>query len=253
MTAPSPVAQRLAGKSILVTGSSRGIGAAIAKRAAHEGARVAITYSSHPESADKVLSSLPGSGHIRLHLNVGDEASVQAAFDEAAKTFGGLDGLVNNAGITRDQLILRMKTEDFQAVIDTNLKGVFLCTRAAVKMMLKARSGSIVNITSVVGEMGNAGQCNYAASKAGVEGLARSIALEVASRGIRVNCIAPGYIVTEMTDVLNDQQKKSIVEKIPLGILGEVEDIAAASAFLLSPEAKYITGQTLSVNGGMYM
>lgn len=245
--------QRLSGKKILVTGSSRGIGAGIAHRAAEEGAQVAITYSSHPEAADQVLASLPGSGHIRLHLNVSDEASVQAAFDEIAKAFGTLDGLVNNAGITRDQLILRMKTEDFQAVVDTNLKGVFLCTRAAVKMMLKSRAGSIVNITSVIGEMGHAGQCNYAASKAGVEGLARSIAQEVASRGIRVNNIAPGYIVTEMTDVLNDQQKKSILDKVPLGTLGEVDDIAAAAAFLLSSEAKYITGHTLSVNGGMYM
>jgi 3-oxoacyl-[acyl-carrier protein] reductase len=245
--------QRLSGKKVLVTGSSRGIGAGIAHRLASEGARVAVTYSSNPESADKVLASLPGDGHIKLHLNVSDEASVQAAFDEISKTFGGLDGLVNNAGITRDQLILRMKTEDFQAVIDTNLKGVFLCTRAAVKMMIKARTGSIVNITSVIGEMGNAGQCNYAASKAGVEGFSRSVAQEVASRGIRINCIAPGYIVTDMTGVLNDQQKQAILDKIPLGVLGEVADIAAPTAFLLSPEAKYITGHTLSVNGGMYM
>ncbi len=246
-------ASRFTGKSVLVTGSSRGIGAGIARRLAAEGARVAITYSSHPEGADRVLAELPGSGHIRLHLNVADEGSVQAAFEEISKSYGTLDGLVNNAGITRDQLILRMKTDDFQSVIDTNLKGTFLCMRAAVKMMIKARTGSIVNITSVVGEMGNAGQCNYAASKAGVEGLSKSIAQEVASRGVRVNCIAPGFVVTDMTGVLNDQQKEAILGKIPLASLGDVEDIAAAAAFLLSADSKYITGHTLSVNGGMYM
>jgi 3-oxoacyl-[acyl-carrier protein] reductase len=246
-------AGRFQGKCILVTGSSRGIGAGIARRLASEGARVAITYSSNPDSAQKVLESLPGEGHIRLQLNVGDEASVQAAFDEVAKTFGKLDGLVNNAGITRDQLLLRMKTEDFESVINTNLKGAFLCTRAAVKLMIKARTGSIVNITSVIGEMGNAGQSNYAASKAGVEGFTKSVAQEVASRNVRVNCIAPGFIVTEMTDVLTDQQKEAILAKVPLNALGDVEDIASATAFLLSPESKYITGHTLSVNGGLYM
>lgn len=245
--------QRFAGKTALVTGSSRGIGAAIAQRLAAEGAKVAVTYSSRPEGADQVIASLPGSGHMRLHLNVSDEASVQAAFDEIVKAYGKLDLLVNNAGITRDTLLLRMKTEDFQSVIDTNLKGVFLCTRAAAKLMLKARSGSIVNVTSVVGEMGQAGQSNYAASKAGVEGFSKSIAREVASRGIRVNCIAPGFIVTEMTDVLSDDQKKAILDQVPLGTLGEVSDVAAACAFLLSDEAKYITGHTLSLNGGLYI
>jgi 3-oxoacyl-[acyl-carrier protein] reductase len=246
-------ANRFNGKSVLVTGSSRGIGAGIARRLASEGARVAITYSSHPDAADRVLNELPGSGHIRLHLNVADESSVQAAFEEVLKNFGTLEGLVNNAGITRDQLILRMKIEDFQSVIDTNLRGTFLCTRAAVKMMIKARTGAIVNITSVVGEMGNAGQCNYAASKAGIEGFSKSVAQEVASRHVRVNCIAPGFIVTDMTGVLNDQQKEAIIGKIPLASLGNVDDIAAATAFLLSSDSKYITGHTLSVNGGMYM
>lgn len=246
-------ANRFAGKNILVTGSSRGIGAGIARYLAEEGARVAVTYSSGAESAQKVVAGLPGTGHLCLQLNVSDEASVTAAFEEIAKQFGQLDGLVNNAGITKDQLLLRMKTEDFQAVIDTNLKGVFLCTRAAVKMMLKARTGSIVNITSVIGEMGNAGQSNYAASKAGVEGFTKSVAQEVASRSIRVNCVAPGFIVTEMTDVLSDQQKEAILGKVPLNQLGDVNDIAAAAAFLLSADAKYITGHTLSVNGGLYM
>lgn len=245
--------KRFEGKNILVTGSSRGIGAGIAQFLAEEGARVAVTYSSGAESAQKVVASLPGTGHLCLKLNVSDESSVNAAFEEIAQKFGQLDGLVNNAGITKDQLLLRMKTEDFQAVIDTNLKGVFLCTRAATKMMLKARTGSIVNITSVIGEMGNAGQSNYAASKAGVEAFSKSIAQEVASRGIRINCVSPGFIVTEMTDVLTDQQKQAILSKVPLNQLGDVKDIASATAFLLSPESKYITGQTLGVNGGLYM
>lgn len=253
MTTPTPVARRFEGKAVMVTGSSRGIGAAIARRLAAEGARVAVTYSSKPEAAEQVVKSLPGEGHLCLKLNVEDEASVQAAFDEVLKTFGKIDGLVNNAGITRDQLIMRMKTEDFDAVINTNLKGTFFCTRAAVKTMMRARTGSIVNITSVIGEMGNAGQSNYAASKAGIEGFSKSIAKEVGSRGVRVNCVAPGFIVTEMTDVLSDQQKEAILEKVPLNQLGDVEDVAAAVAFLLSDESKYITGHTLSVNGGLYM
>jgi len=245
--------RRFEGKAILVTGSSRGIGAAIARRLAAEGARVAISYSSNPDGAEKVLASLPGTGHIKLAINVADEASVLAAFEQILKSFGQLDGLVNNAGITKDQLLLRMKVEDFLSVIDTNLKGAFLCTRAAIKMMIKARAGSIVNITSVIGEMGNAGQSNYAASKAGIEGFSKSIALEVASRGVRVNCLAPGFIVTEMTDALSEQQKAGILSKVPLNQLGDVEDVAAATAFLLSSDAKYITGHTLSVNGGLYM
>ena len=255
MTASSSTqgSRRFEGKAILVTGSSRGIGAAIARRLAAEGARVAISYSSNPDGAEKVLASLPGTGHIKLAINVADEASVLAAFEQILKSFGQLDGLVNNAGITKDQLLLRMKVEDFLSVIDTNLKGAFLCTRAAIKMMIKARAGSIVNITSVIGEMGNAGQSNYAASKAGIEGFSKSIALEVASRGVRVNCLAPGFIVTEMTDALSEQQKAGILSKVPLNQLGDVEDVAAATAFLLSSDAKYITGHTLSVNGGLYM
>jgi 3-oxoacyl-[acyl-carrier protein] reductase len=245
--------KRFEGKTVLVTGSSRGIGAGIAAHLAREGARVAITYSSNSAAAENVLAALPGQGHLCLKLNVSDEASVQAAFDEIAKQFGQLDGLVNNAGITKDQLLLRMKAEDFQSVIDTNLKGTFLCTRAAVKMMIRARTGSIVNITSVIGEMGNPGQSNYAASKAGIEGFTKSVAQEIASRGVRANCIAPGFIITEMTDVLTDQQKQAILAKVPLATLGDVSDIANATSFLLSPESKYITGHTLSVNGGLYM
>jgi 3-oxoacyl-[acyl-carrier protein] reductase len=244
---------RFAGKKILVTGSSRGIGAGIARKLAEQGASVAVTYASNPGSAEQVIGSLKGDGHLLLKLDISDEASVTAAFEEISAKWGKLDGLVNNAGVTRDQLLLRMKTDDFQAVIDTNLKGTFLCTRAAAKMMLKARSGSIVNITSVVGEMGNAGQSNYAASKAGTEGFSKSVAQEIASRSIRVNCVAPGFIVTDMTDAMTEQAKAAVTSKIPLGTLGDVEDIANAVSFLLSDEAKYITGHTLSVNGGMYM
>jgi 3-oxoacyl-[acyl-carrier protein] reductase len=246
-------ATRFAGKKILVTGSSRGIGAGIAKRLAQEGATVAVTYAGNAQSAEAVRASLPGEGHLLLQLNIADEASVEAAFTQITQKWGGLDGLVNNAGVTKDGLLLRMKTEDFQSVIDTNLKGTFLCTRAAVKMMLKARTGSIVNITSVIGEMGNAGQANYAASKAGVVGFTKSIAQEVASRSIRVNCVAPGFIVTDMTDAMNDKAKEAILSKVPLNTLGDTDDVANATAFLLSSESKYITGHVLSVNGGMYM
>jgi 3-oxoacyl-[acyl-carrier protein] reductase len=245
--------QRFAGKKILVTGSSRGIGAGIARKLASEGASVAVTYSSNPGSAEQVMSSLKGDGHLLIKLNISDEASVTAAFEEISTKWGKVDGVVNNAGVTRDQLLLRMKTEDFQSVVDTNLKGTFLCTRAAAKMMLKARSGSIVNITSVIGEMGNAGQSNYAASKAGVEGFSKSVAQEIGSRSIRVNCVAPGFIVTDMTDAMTEQAKTAILSKVPLNTLGDVDDVANAVAFLLSDESKYITGHTLSVNGGMYM
>lgn len=243
----------LDGKKIIVTGSSRGIGAGIAKYLAEEGATVAVTYSSSEAQAQEVLKSLPGTGHILLPLQVADEVSVQNAFDKAMEAFGTIDGLVNNAGITKDQLLLRMKTEDFTQVMNTNLTGTFLCTKLAVKIMMKARKGSIVNITSVIGQTGNAGQANYAASKAGTEAFAKSVAQEVGSRNIRVNCVAPGFIVTDMTDKLTPEQKDGILRKVPLQDLGKTEDIAYAVAFLLSDKARYITGHTLSVNGGLYM
>lgn len=243
----------LEGKKILVTGSSRGIGAGIVRVLASEGAQVAVTYSSSEDAARKVIETLPGSGHMLVKLQVNDEESVQQAFDKVLKEFGQLDGLVNNAGITKDQLLLRMKVADFEQVLDVNLKGTFLCTKLAVKAMMKARQGSIVNITSVVGLSGNAGQSNYAASKAGTEAFSRSIAQEVGSRSIRVNCIAPGFIVTDMTDELSQDQKDAIIKNIPMNSLGQVEDVANAVAFLLSDKARYITGHTLSVNGGLYM
>lgn len=243
----------LANKKILITGGSRGIGAGIAKQLAGMGATVAITYTSRGAEAENVLTSLKGEGHMLVKMEVGDSNSVQAAVHQVLERFGRIDGLVNNAGITRDQLLLRMKDEDFDAVIQTNLRGTYLCTKAILKSMLKARSGSIVNVSSVIGQMGNPGQSNYAASKAGIEGFSRAIALEVASRGIRVNCVAPGFIVTEMTDALDDKQKEAIQNRIPLTRLGTVEDVAGATGFLLSDAATYITGQVLQVNGGMYM
>lgn len=243
----------LKGKRIAITGGSRGIGAGIAKYLANQGARVALTYSSSQAQAEQVLSQLSGLGHLCAALNVSDSASVEKCFEQIFTHFDGLDGLVNNAGITRDQLLMRMKDEDFDAVIGTNLRGAFLCTRAVMRPLLKARGGSIVNISSVVGQMGNPGQANYSASKAGLEGFTRSVAMEVASRGIRVNAVAPGFIVTDMTDNLDPKQKEAIQSKIPLQRLGSVEDVAASVSFLLSDMSVYITGQVLQVNGGLYM
>lgn len=243
----------LQGKTVFITGGSRGIGAGIARVLASEGARVAFSYSSSEAQAKEVLSSLSGEGHMMVHMQVADEASVDKAFSDIMTAFGKLDGLVNNAGITKDQLLLRMKTQDFDTVMDVNLKGTFLCTRVAVKHMMKARTGSIVNITSVIGQMGNAGQANYAASKGGTEAFSKSIAQEVGSRKIRVNCVAPGFIVTDMTDKLSDAQKDAILSKVPLQDLGSTDDIAHAVSFLLSDKSRYITGHTLSVNGGLYM
>ncbi|MGE0764221.1 MAG: 3-oxoacyl-[acyl-carrier-protein] reductase [Bdellovibrionales bacterium] len=244
---------RLQGKLILVTGASRGIGAGIAQTLAQQGARVALTYSSNRESAEKVCQNLPGAGHICISMNVSDSSSVQQAFDEVLKQFDRLDGLVNNAGITKDQLILRMKDEDFDNVIQTNLRGTYLCSKLAVKSMIKARSGSIVNVSSVVAKMASPGQTNYSASKAGIEGFTRSLAFEVASRHIRVNAVAPGFIVTEMTSVLDARQQEAIASRIPMGKLGAVQDVAAAVTYLLSDESTYVTGHVLAVNGGLYM
>lgn len=243
---------RLKDKNILITGGSRGIGAGIVQHLAAEGARVAFTYTSKPEAAQEVLKSLPGDGHKAFSLNVADESSVEETFKAVLEVFGKLDGLVNNAGITKDQLLLRMKSEDFDQVIQTNLRGTFLCTRSAVKAMLKARQGSVVNITSVIGHSGNPGQANYAASKAGITAFSQSIAQEVGSRNIRINCVAPGFITTDMTEVLPEAQKNAILAKVPLQKFGSPKDVAAAVAYLLSDESAYVTGQTLHVNGGMY-
>lgn len=243
----------LTGKNILVTGGSRGIGAAIVKLLASSGCRVAFTYSSNETAAKAVLDSLSGSSHFMVKMNVADEASVTDAFNQVLEKMPDLHGLVNNAGITKDQIILRLKTEDFDSVINTNLKGVYLTTKIATKVMMKARQGSIVNITSIIGQTGNVGQSNYAASKAGIEAFAKSVALELASRNVRINCVAPGFIATEMTEAIQPEAKEKMLSSIPMQKIGEGIDVAYAVRFLLSEESKYITGHTINVNGGMYM
>lgn len=245
----------LEGKKILVTGGSRGIGASIVRYLDALGARLAFTYTSDPAQAEALLKELK---HPDLHrvfaLRLQDEEQIQTSIDQILEFFGGeIDGLVNNAGITRDQLFMRMKTEDFDQVIQVNLRGTFLVTKAALRTFMKQRRGSIVNITSVIGQTGNAGQANYAASKGGVELMSRSLAMEVASRHVRVNCVAPGFIATEMTQNLSDQQKDAIISKIPMQRVAEPEEVASVVAFLLGDGSSYITGATLSVNGGMYM
>lgn len=243
----------LTGKKIFVTGGSRGIGAAIVKYLADLGAQVAFTYSTNEAKAQDLLKSLNGNGHVCLQLDVANSESVDKVTSQILEQWGEIDGVVNNAGITKDQLLLRMKNEDFTQVIQTNLMGSFYVTKAFSKAMLKARKGSFVNISSVIGSMGNAGQSNYSASKGGVEAFTKSVALEFASRGIRANCVAPGYIKSDMTDALTDDQLKNFNEKIPLQRAGEAQEVASAVAFLLSDAASYITGQTLHVNGGMYL
>ena len=236
----------------LVTGASRGIGRAIALALAQEGWRVVGTATTESGAAG-ISEALAAHGGRGIVLNVTDGAASQAAVDDIVAKEGGLHVLVNNAGITRDTLSMRMKDEDWDAVLDTNLKAVFRMARAATKPMMKQRSGRIINITSVVGASGNAGQANYAAAKAGVAGLTRSLARELGSRGITVNCVAPGFIATDMTDVLPEAQKAALLSQIPLGRLGAPEEIAAAVVFLASPGGAYITGSELHVNGGMYM
>lgn len=243
----------LNGKKIFVTGGSRGIGAGIVKTLAGLGAEVAFTYSSNEAKARELLAALPGTGHLCLQLDIASPESVEQASAQVLAAWGTADGVVNNAGITRDQLLLRMKAEDFNQVLQTNLTGAFSVTKAFSKSMLKARKGSFVNISSVIGSVGNAGQANYAASKGGLEAFTKSVALEFASRGIRANCVAPGYIKSDMTDALPPEQLKALTDKIPLERAGEPAEIAAVVAFLLSDAASYITGQTVHVNGGMYL
>ncbi len=244
----------LDGRKILVTGGSRGIGAGIVKHLADLGAQVAFTYSNNKESAEKILQSLKNvSQHMIVQMDVTSEQSMNSAITEVMERFQGLDGLVNNAGITKDQLILRMGLEDFDKVYQVNLRGAFYCTKLVLKPMMKARRGSIVNISSVVGSTGNPGQTNYTATKAGIEGFSRSLALELSSRNIRSNCVAPGFIESDMTHELSDAQKQALFDKIPLGKIGSAQDIANAVAFLLSDNSSYITGHTLHVNGGLYM
>jgi 3-oxoacyl-[acyl-carrier protein] reductase len=235
-----------------VTGASRGIGRAIAVTLATQGFTVIGTATTEAGAA-AIGAALASRGGRGLCLDVNDAAAVEAAIDAIVKADGGLQVLVNNAGITRDTLAMRMKDADWDAVIDTNLKAVFRCSRAVLRPMMKQRHGRIINITSVVGASGNAGQANYAAAKAGVAGMTRALARELGSRNITVNCIAPGFIATDMTAELPEAQKAVLLGQIPLGRLGTVEEIAHAVAFLASPLAGYITGAELHVNGGMYM
>lgn len=245
----------LTGKVALVTGASRGIGRAIALRLAKEGAKIVVNYAASSAAAEETAAAVTelGSEALLVKADVSDSAAVESMIGQAAEKFGKLDILVNNAGITRDGLLARMKDEDFAAVLKTNLNGVFYCTKAAAKIMMKQRSGRIVNLTSVVGLMGNAGQANYAAAKAGVIGFSKSVAKELASRGITVNMVAPGFIGTDMTAVLSDKVKDAMVEAIPLKRMGAPEDVANAVLFLVSDEASYITGQVINVDGGMVM
>ncbi len=244
----------LNGKVALVTGASRGIGKAVALKLAQQGAEVVVTATSL-ERAQKTADEIAALGGkaLAVKVDVSDTSDVEALFKKTTEVFGKLDILVNNAGITRDGLLMRMKDTDWDAVLDTNLKGAFVCTREAIKLMGKAKGGSIVNISSVVGQMGNAGQANYCASKAGLIGFTKAVAREYAKRNITVNAITPGFIETDMTDVLTPSVKEDLLKQIPVGRFGKAEDIANAVFFLVSEMGAYITGHVLSVNGGMYM
>lgn len=246
---------RFEGKSAIVTGASRGIGREIATLLGKEGARVAVNYSGSKEKAEEVVELIKQSGGeaFAIRANVSDAEQVKQMIDETLKTFGSIDMLVNNAGITRDNLLMRMKEDEWDDVININLKGVFLCTKAVTRQMMKQRAGKIVNLASIVGVIGNPGQANYVAAKAGVIGLTKTTARELATRNITVNAVAPGFITTDMTDALPENVKEQMLSSIPLGKLGSAEDVAGAVAFLLSDDANYITGQTIHVDGGMVM
>ncbi|TXH33489.1 MAG: 3-oxoacyl-[acyl-carrier-protein] reductase [Rhodospirillaceae bacterium] len=241
----------LTGKTALVTGASGGIGGAIARALHAQGAKVALS-GTRREALEKVAAEL-GEGTVVLPCDLGDPAATEELTKQTEAALGQLDILVNNAGLTRDMLAMRLKDEDWQKVLDVNLTATFRLSRAAIKGMMKRRWGRIIGITSIVGVTGNAGQANYAAAKAGMIGMSKSLAQEVASRGITVNCIAPGFIETAMTDVLNEDQKTRLLAAVPAGRLGQGDDIAAASVYLASIEAAYVTGQTIHVNGGMAM
>lgn len=246
---------KLEGKNVLVTGASRGIGREIALELARQGANVAVNYAGSEKSANEVVDEIKALGgqSFAVQANVADNEAVAAMTKQVVDQFGSLDILVNNAGITRDNLLMRMKEEDWDAVIDTNLKGVFLCTKAVTRQMMKQRSGRIINIASIVGVSGNPGQANYVAAKAGVIGLTKTTAKELASRGITVNAIAPGFITTDMTDKLSEEVRTEMLKQIPLARLGDPEDIAKVVVFLASDDSRYMTGQTLHVDGGMVM
>lgn len=246
---------RLDNKIAMVTGASRGIGRSIALALAAAGATVVVNYRSQAEAAEAVVAEITAAGGqaSAIQADVASSDDVEQLFKTVLERYGSIDILVNNAGITRDTLLLRMKEDDFDSVINTNLRGPYLCTKAVLRPMTKARAGRIINISSVVGLMGNAGQANYAAAKAGIIGFTKSTAREMASRNITVNAVAPGYIDTELTGVLSDSVRESILASIPLGRLGTPEDVANLVCFLASDAASYITGQTFTVDGGMVM
>ncbi len=243
------------GKVAVVTGGSRGIGRAIALELGTQGAKVVVNYHASAGAAEEVVAAIraAGSEALAVQANVSDPDQVNALFKAVTDAFGRVDILVNNAGITRDNVIMMLKPEDFDAVIDTNLRSAWLCSKAASRSMMKQRSGRIINITSVVGIAGNGGQTNYAASKAGMIGLTKALAKEIASRGVTVNAVAPGFIASDMTATLSEDILKKAIEAIPLGRQGSPEDVAKAVAFLASDDAAYITGQVLVVDGGMVM
>lgn len=244
---------RLEGRVALVTGGSRGIGAAVAARLAAEGASVAIGFAGREDAAAAVVSAIEGAGGhaCALQGDVSDPAACAALVERTVSEYGRLDVLVNNAGITRDGLLVRMSDDDWRAVIETNLSGAFYTTRAAARPMMKQRSGSIVNIASVVGMMGNAGQVNYSAAKAGLIGMTKTVARELAGRGVRANAVAPGFIETDMTSTLSDAAREGALSMIAMGRMGSADDVAAVVAFLASDDAAYITGQVIAVDGGM--
>ncbi|MGP1606644.1 MAG: 3-oxoacyl-ACP reductase FabG [Moraxella sp.] len=239
-------------KIVLVTGASRGIGRAIAERFAKDGHFVIGTATSE-KGAAAISEYLSESGGIGRVLNVCSDEDIDALFDEIDSVYGSVNVLINNAGITKDGLLMRMKQDDWADVIDTNLTSIYRTSRRAVKGMMKARFGRIINITSVVGQMGNAGQTNYAASKAGVEGFTKSLAREIGSRGVTVNCVAPGFVETDMIEELDERMVASLLDAVPIGRMAQPHEIAAAVAFLASDDASYITGASLAINGGMYM
>lgn len=245
----------LTGKTALVTGASRGIGRAIALELAKHGANVAVNYAGNEAKAQEVVEEIEqlGKRAIKIQADVSNEENVKSMVKEVIQTFGSVDILVNNAGITKDNLLMRMKVEDFNDVIQTNLTGAFICTKAVTRQMMKQKSGRIINVASIVGVSGNAGQANYTAAKAGVIGLTKTTAKELASRNILVNAVAPGFIATDMTDQLPEEQRAGMLELIPLERLGEPEDVAKAVRFLASDDASYITGQTIHIDGGMVM